>query len=267
MLQAGTSLACRTCPIRGRGVCGSLSEAELAQIERVREPARRVAPGCDVFSQGEPCDEVFNILGGWVFLYELLEDGRRQILGFALPGDFIGFRPGGGVSTFGAQAIVAVDLCVLPRDRLLAFIQQHPGLALRVMAMLSSDEQRAYERLTSIGRKTALERMATLLLELFCRVRRRAPRVPGEQLRIPLTQPLIADATGMTPVHTNRMLQELRQRGIIDYGNGLFSILDPARLFEVAGIDPAHCPWPDRHGGLRDRAASDDGRQACRPGH
>jgi hypothetical protein len=67
--------------------------------------------------------------------------------------------------------------------------------------------------------------------------------VPGEELRMPLTQPLIADATGLTPIHTNRMLGELRHRGIIDYGNGLFRILDPERLFEAAGIDPEMCPW------------------------
>lgn len=245
MPRTGTTLAsgCHSCPIRANGLCGSLSEAELDHIEMVREPPRRIAPGRDLFSQGEPCDEVFNILGGWAFLYELLEDGRRQILNFALPGDFIGFRPGGRASTFGAQAIVHVDLCVIPKRRLMAFVHEHPALALRLMSMLSCDEQMAYERLTSIGRKTALERMAALLLELFYRLQRRAPRVPGESLRIPLTQTLIADATGLTPVHTNRMLQELRQRGIIDYGNGLFRILDPQRLFDVAGVDPAMCPW------------------------
>lgn len=245
MIRTGSSLAggCHSCPIRTHGLCSSLSETELSDIELVREAPRHIPPGRDLFSQGEPCDEVFNILDGWAFLYELLEDGRRQIVNFALPGDFVGFRPGGGASTFGAQAIVPVDLCVIPRRRLLAFVHEHPGLALRLMVMLSSDEQLAYERLTSIGRKTALERMAALLLELFYRLRRRAPQVPGELLRIPLTQTLIADATGLTPVHTNRMLQELRQRGVIDYGNGLYRILAPERLFEIAGVDPAMCAW------------------------
>jgi CRP/FNR family transcriptional regulator, anaerobic regulatory protein len=224
-------------------LCGALSDSELSHMEILREPPRRIAPGRDLFSQGEPCDDVFNILDGWAFLYELLEDGRRQILNFALPGDLVGFRPGGRESTFGAQAIGHVDLCVIPRRRLMAFVHEHPDLALRLMSMLSSDEQLAYERLTSIGRKTALERMAALLLELFYRVQRRAPLVPGELLKIPLTQTIIADATGLTPVHTNRMLGELRQRGIIDYGNGLFLILDPERLFEVAGVDPAMCAW------------------------
>lgn len=245
MMRIGTNLAsrCHSCPIRSIGLCSELSESELIHMEALRAPPRRIAPGRDLFSQGEPCDEVFNILDGWAFLYELLEDGRRQILNFVLPGDFVGFRPGGRVSVFGAQAIGPVDLCVIPRRHLMAFMHDHSPLALRLMSMLSSDEQLAYERLTSIGRKTALERMAALLLELFYRLQRRAPQVPGELLKIPLTQTLIADATGLTPVHTNRMLKELRQRRIIDYGNGLFRILDPERLFEVAGVDPGVCAW------------------------
>jgi CRP/FNR family transcriptional regulator, anaerobic regulatory protein len=249
MLRTGThsAIGCHVCPIKTHGLCGSLSEAELSELEMVREPPRRIAPGCDLFSQGEPCDEVFNILDGWAFLYELLEDGRRQIVNFALPGDFVGFRTRGGASTFGAQAIIPVDLCVIPRRRLLTFAHEHPPLALRLISMLSSDEQLAYERLTSIGRKTALERMAALLLELFYRLRRRAPLVPGELLKIPLTQTLIADATGLTPIHTNRMLRELRQRRVIEYGNGLYRILAPDRLFEIAGVDPAMCAWNRRH--------------------
>lgn len=256
MIRPGTNLAsgCRSCPIKTHGLCSPLSDAELSDIELMREAPRRVAPGCDLFSQGEPCDEVFNILGGWAFLYELLEDGRRQIVNFALPGDFIGFQTGGRVSIFGAQAIVPVDLCVIPKRRLVAFVHEHPGLALRLMSLLSNDEQLAYERLTSIGRKTALERMAALLLELFYRLQRRAPQVPGELLKIPLTQTLIADATGLTPIHTNRMLQELRQRGVIDYGNGLYRILNPEQLFEIAGVDPAMCAWSTAMGGREPHA-------------
>ncbi|MBI2236766.1 MAG: Crp/Fnr family transcriptional regulator [Magnetospirillum sp.] len=237
---------CHACPIRGRGLCGTLSEQDLAALARVREAPRRVAPGRDLFSQGEPADEVFNILDGWAFLYELLDDGRRQILRFAIPGDLVGLRIAGGVSQFGAQAIDHVVLCVIPRRRLMGFAHEHPGVALRLMSMLSSDEQLAYERITSIGRKTALERISSLLLELFYRLRHRPPQVTGEELRLPLTQPLIADATGLTPIHTNRMLGELRHRGIIDYGNGLFRILDPVGLFEAAGVDPDLCAWsPD----------------------
>lgn len=245
MKRTVNSANCLACPIRSHGLCSPLSEIELAQMESVREPLRQVMPGADLFSQGEPCDEVFNIVRGWAFVYEMLEDGRRQIVNFALPGDVIGFQIGEKVSVFGAQAIDHVELCAIPRRRLVAFAREHPNLALRLLSILSNDELFAYERLTAIGRKTALERMAALLLELFYRLQRRAPEVSGELLKIPLTQTLIADATGLTPVHTNRMLQELRQKGVIDYGNGLFRILDPVRLFVIAGVDPDMCAWSE----------------------
>lgn len=243
MIRADTAQGCRACRIRGRGLCGALSEADLPEIEKLREMPRRVGAGQDLFAQGEPLDEVFNILDGWACLYEILEDGRRQIIQFSIPGDLVGFSADGRPSTFGAQAIGPVDLCVIPRQRLMAFASENPRLALSLVAMLSMDEHLAYERITSIGRKTALERISSMLLELFFRVKHRAPDVRGEELRLPLTQPLIADATGLTPIHTNRMLGELRNLGIIDYGNGLFRILDPQRLFQVAGIDPEFCPW------------------------
>lgn len=240
---ATSARGCRTCPIRTRGVCSTLSASGLETIERMRDIPRRLAAGQDVFRQGEPLDDVFNILDGWAILYEILEDGRRQIIRFAIPGDLVGFRAGSHASMFGAQAISAVELCVIPRRRLMALAHDNADFALRLVTMLSIDEHLAYERITSIGRKTALERIAALLLELFYRLSHRAPSARGEELRIPLTQPLIADATGLTPIHTNRMLGELRSRRIIDYGNGLFRILDPGRLFAVAGIDPEMCPW------------------------
>lgn len=231
---------CQTCFTRGASVCRRLTDAELSAAGAVN---RLVAPGQDVFSQGEPCGDVFTILEGWVILYELLEDGRRQILEFCLPGDVIGFCPNGRAPFFGAQAIGQVELCAIPRRRLLDLAQRCPDFAFDLLCLFAQDESQAYERLTAIGRKTAEERVATLLLELFYRVRRRAPQEAGESLKIPLTQTHIADALGLTPVHTNRTLGLLRQKGVIDYANGLFHILAPAKLFAIAGVDAATCPW------------------------
>ncbi len=231
---------CHGCPMRGCGVCRTLSNADMSSIGIV---GRAVPAGQDLFSQGERCGDVFNILDGWVFLYELLEDGRRQILQFGLPGDFIGLRPSGRASFFGAQALSRVSLCAIPRHRLLDLARHRPELAFELVRIVASEESQAYERLTALGRKTALERVATLLLELFYRIRRRAPQTAGEILRIPVTQTHLADALGLTPVHVNRTLGVLRQRGVIDYGNGLFHILAPHRLFEIAGIDADTCPW------------------------
>lgn len=236
----GASL-CQACPHRHGGLCRALWECGAEQ-GGIRIARRTVPAGKDLFCQGEACDEAFNVISGWIFLYELLEDGRRQILQFALPGDLVGFHPGKSVLPFGAQAVGPAEVCTVPVARLMDAARHHPDVALGLACRLSADEELAYGRLTSVGRKSALERCASLLLELFYRLRRRAPEAPGETLRIPVTQAHIADALGLTPVHTNRTLSLLRQQGIIDYGHGVFHILAPDRLFAVAGVNPAI--WP-----------------------
>ncbi len=235
------AFGCPAGPRRACGICRSLSAADRLSL---RVAGRSLAAGQDVFSQGEECGEVFTIVEGWVFLYELLEDGRRQILQFGLPGDFIGLRPGGRPSGFGAQAIGPVRLCVMPRHQLLELARRRPQLACDLLGIFARGEAQTYERLTALGRKTALERVATLLLELFCRIRRRAPDMAGEILRLPLTQIHIADALGLTPVHVSRTLGVLRQAGILAFGGGTFRILAPDRLVAIAGIDADTCPWP-----------------------
>jgi CRP-like cAMP-binding protein len=230
---------CRRCPSRDCGLCRAASSSDPTLLQGMRLGRRTVPTGADLFRQGDACGEAFNIVDGWAFLYELLEDGRRQILQFALPGDLIGFQPGERAFPFGAQALGSVEVCVVPMARLMAAARHHGELALGLACMLSNEGALAYGRLTSVGRKTAQERCASLLLELFTRLRRRAPEAPGETLRIPLTQTHIADALGLTPVHINRTLSLLRQKGVIDYGQGVFHILDPDRLLAIAGTSPA----------------------------
>ncbi len=233
--EAFAAAGCAACPVRAEGLCRHLSVDDRSLLHIA---PRHVGPGSDLFYQGEPSDEVFRIREGWAFLYELLEDGRRQIVQFVLPGDLVGFHPEVTAPSFGAQAVNSMELCVIPRLRLVEVAHRRPNIAYQLACMFSHDEARAYDRLTSVGRKTAIERIASLLLELFYRLRRRAPEAPGEMLKLPLTQTHIADALGLTPVHTNRTLALLRQKGVIDYGNGLFHILAPAKLFAIAGIDP-----------------------------
>ncbi len=232
---------CQSCGLREGGFCATLTDADLAMLGGI---GRALAAGGEVFAQGEICGDVFHIRAGWVFLCELLDDGRRQILHFGVPGDLIGFHGHGRASFFGAQALTRVDLCVFSRQRLLDLVRRRPEVAVALLCQLADEESQIYERLTALGRKNAVERIATLLLELFCRIRRRAPQVPGETVKIPLTQTHIADAAGLTPVHTSRTLAVLRHSGVIDYGNGVLHILAPDRLFAIAGIDAATCPWP-----------------------
>jgi CRP-like cAMP-binding protein len=191
----------------------------------------------DLFRLGERRDELYHLVDGWVFLYDLLQDGRRQILHFALPGALLGLYSD-SVAPYGAQALTDAAVGVIPHTNLGPLVEEHPGVGLRLAWMVWRERNLAYEHLSSIGRRTARERVARSLLELFVRYRMQWPSYRADEMHLPLTQEHIADATGLTGVHVNRILRELRKAGIVEFHYRRLRILNPDKLVDVAGISP-----------------------------
>lgn len=179
---------------------------------------------------------IFRIVEGWACRYRLLPDGRRQITGLYLPGDYcepywaLGRRP--------CQPVVA--LTNVRATRLPCRIPELPQGEEHQQAFWQSlmnmiDRQTNW--LVTLGRRTALERLAHLLLELFERMRR-AGLTYGQQCAMPLTQMEIADLTGLTPVHVNRTLQAMRTKGLVELQSKWLRIPDLAELRDIAGLAP-----------------------------
>lgn len=230
---------CATCQARVGGLCEGYGPDVLHVIAGHKAGDRRVKAGQDLLSLGEPCDAIYNLVDGWVFLYELLEDGRRQILDFALPGAVLGFHPAHGqMMTYGAQALTDTVVCVIPHKSLEPLSRRRPEIGLRLAALMSRDRNLSFAHLTSMGRQSARERVARLLLELFVRCRSRWPGHRIEEMYLPLTQEHIGDATGLTGVHVNRVLADLKKDGILKFCYRRLSILDPDKLVDVAGVNP-----------------------------
>lgn len=174
---------------------------------------------------------LFQLLEGWACKYRLLSDGRRQITALFLPGDFC--EPQWALGRLPSQPIVALTNV---RAR---------KAACQLPAIGSGDAQSAFwknfidgfERqanwLVTLGRRTAMERLAHLLLELFERMRQ-SGLAYGQQCALPLTQMDIADLTGLTPVHVNRTLQMMRSRGLIELQSKWLRIPDVRALREAA---------------------------------
>lgn len=208
-------------------------------IPRYRSGDRTIEAGRDLFSIGSTGKTIFNLLDGWVALYMLLEDGRRQIVQFALPGAVIGILPSWRAqSTFGAQALTDAVVSVIPTSMITSLSRKEPEITMRLAQSLARDCSLAFEHLTSVGRRSARERIAHLLLELFTRYRAQWPGNRIEEMVLPLTQEQIGDATGLTFVHVNRVLSTLRKERIVEFHYRRLRILNPDRLVEVAGIDP-----------------------------
>ena len=224
--------------MRNEALCAPLSDGEIAVVEHFKSGNRTVSAGADLYSQDENSTELYTLLDGWVCLYQILEDGRRQILDFALPGAFLGFQPDlNAPSSHSAYCLTDIAVCVFPRDNLFDLFRAHPELALRMAWITARDGALAREHLTNVGRRSARERVAHLLLELFYRVSRKSGMKNNSSIDLPLTQEHIADALGLTTVHVNRTLRGLRQAELLDIQGRTLTVRDPDMLAEIAGFD------------------------------
>lgn len=237
--SANIHVDCETCQARMNGLCKGYDADVLRVMAGHKSCDRRVKAGQDLFRLDEPCDAIYNLVDGWLFRYNLLADGRRQILDFALSGAVLGFHPDyAQTMTYGVQALTDAVVCVIPRKSLGLMSRWHPEIALRLASIMAQDCSLAFDHLTSIGRRSARERVAHLILELFVRCRSRWPGHLVEEMHLPLTQEHIGDATGMTGIHVNRVLGNLKTDGIVEFCYRRLSILDPDKLVDAAGIDP-----------------------------
>ena len=206
---------------------------------RYKSVDREFKAGCDLFRLGEDGQAIYGLVEGWVALYSLREDGRRQILQFALPGTVLAFAPRrDSVLNYSAQALTDAVVCIVSHENLGQLSRDCPEIGLQIAGLISQDRSLAYDHLSSIGRRSARERVAHLLLELFLRSRLRWPGYRSEEMHLPLTQEHIGDATGLTGVHVNRVLRDLRTQGILEFRYRRLRILDPDKLADVGGIDP-----------------------------
>ncbi len=232
---------CRACSARAHhGLCAECPLDKPCALRRHKSAERELKAGQDLFSLGEPCDSIYNLNKGWVMLYHLSLDGRRQILHFALPGAVLGYHPAGGaMMTFGAQALTDIAVTAVPHKALPGIVDQQHQLGLRLAWLVARDRALALDHVASLARHSARERVAHLLLNLFVRYRAQWPGSQIEEMHLPLTQEHIGDATGLTFVHVNRVLRDLRKDGILQFHYRRLRILDPDRLLDVAGLDPS----------------------------
>ncbi len=221
----------------------------LAIAERFATGHRNVLAGQEIYAEGEPCDDLYIVTDGWVFQHQILEDGRRQILDFALPGALLGFQSDSrGEMPHTAEALTAVTVAVIPRDRLGEMFAREPQFAIRVVSAAAGALNTAYESLTDVGRRTAREAVAHLLLRQFTRICARHPQTAGAPIPFPLTQEHIGDALGLTAVHVCRTLRALREENVLRLCGGSLTVIDPEALAEIVGsvIEIEEFP-PPRH--------------------
>lgn len=201
---------------------GSLSAATTLQ---------KVKAGKTLFAEGDDASAVFEVVQGILKLYKLLPDGRRQIMGFVSTDKLIGFSDE-DVYLYTAEAVTDVSLCRYSKAQFDRLFDEAPGFARRVLAARSQDLHSAQDQMLLLGRKTAVERIATFLLHL---AKLQLASSGGTSLYVPMTRCDIADYLGLTIETVSRTFSKLKRDRIINLPEAVrVTVVNRDRLEELA---------------------------------
>ena len=232
MTEKLKSVSCHDCPIRKLETFRSFEKTELDFISGFKTGELSADAGATILVEGSHSAHLFTLLSGWAFRYKTLEDGRRQILNFALPGDLVGLQGSvAGEMQHSVEALTPLSLCVFEKQRLREVFTGHPELAYDITWIAAREERILDEHLLSVGRRSALERAAYLLA--FLDQRSAAAGMKSDR-RLPLNQQHVADTLGLSAVHTNKTLRRLRLAGLIELDGGRLRIGELGQLQRLA---------------------------------
>ncbi|MDQ3139114.1 MAG: Crp/Fnr family transcriptional regulator [Pseudomonadota bacterium] len=214
----------------------ALTAQEQDALASLEEQERSYRRGATVRREHDAARELFIVQKGWLHSCVLLGNGSRQIMRFHFPGDIVGLSSlAFGQSSDSITAVTDITLCPFDKDKLATLFERHPRLAALIFTLSVAERVSLADRLASIGRTSARERVASLICEIVARLRIK----DGAELKefsIPLTQEEIGDATGLTAVHVNRMMRGLVDDGLIGRTGNTIAMIDESRLAQEANF-------------------------------
>lgn len=214
-------------------------EEAIALLD-LKSASRSIRAGQELISEGRRCQAIFVILDGIAIRYRILRDGQRQILNFVLPGDFAGVtscRFDNALYT--VRTLSPMVVAPIPLAKMVALLDSNPRLAAKLFWSFACEAAILGEHLIAIGRRSAQERVAHLLLELFSRLRL-VGLADERSFRLPLTQEMISDALGLSIPYVNRVLHQLRDAGLVRIKDQLIVIENLEELSSLADFEHAY---------------------------
>ena len=229
---------CSNCPIHYRAICAQCEPDELRLLEEIKYYRSFVA-GQTVIWAGDRMDFVASVVTGVATLTKTMEDGRTQMVGLMLPSDFVG-RPGRDTTPYNVTAVTDLLMCCFRKKQFEAMMIRTPHIAHRLLAMTLDELDAAREWMLLLGRKTAREKIASLLAIIARRDAELVKPVPSKRAAfdLPLTRSAMADYLGLTLETVSRQISALRQDDVITL-QGLRRVVVPDldRLLAEAGSD------------------------------
>lgn len=235
------SRLCDACDSRSNNLCGKMNAAQFPRLT-ARTDKLRIEAGVVFIVEGDPASHFFSLTSGAAMLFKLMQDGRRQITGFARKDDFLGLAAGDRYA-FSAEAIGLVVLCRHSRSTMQTLLREAPEPALRLQALTSNELMLAHEQMLLLGRKTARERLASFLLSEL--LRQNGQSFVPLTLDLPMRRTDIADYLGLTTETVCRAFSWLKKELIVSaLTKKDVSVLDVDRLRVVADGLPVRMWWP-----------------------
>lgn len=229
---------CADCPIRHRAVCARCDADELEQLDAIKY-YRSYEAGQPVIWSGDQMSFVGSVVTGIASLTQTMEDGRTQMVGLLLPSDFVG-RPGRDGAAYDVVATTDLVMCCFRKKPFEDLMERTPHIAHRLLEMTLDELDAAREWMLVLGRKTAREKIASLLAII---ARRNAALTPGgdtdtAEFDLPLTREAMADYLGLTLETVSRQMSALKRDGVIQLaGKRHVTVPDMTRLLDEAGTD------------------------------
>lgn len=228
------ALECAHCAVRGRAVCSALSEHEMETLDRATQHLRCSA-GSTLVRAGDARQYVYTLTSGVLRMVRTLADGRRQVAGFVLPGDYVGLT-GTPQHRHDIEALVDSQVCRTPVADMRAIRERYPHLERKLLQRTSMELAAAQDTGLALARLQPGERLAHFLLRLAARSTQ--PGLPGDTVALPMGRGDIADHLGLTMETVSRTFTKLKQQRLIALPQlHLVQILDYPGLRRLAGDD------------------------------
>jgi CRP/FNR family transcriptional regulator, anaerobic regulatory protein len=228
-------IPCGECPLRRTGAFSGNTTEEINFIQSFKRGEVQLKAGNLLVREGVISGELHTLLRGWAFRYRTLGNGKRQILNFLLPGDFVGLQERlGSQSNSGVEVLTDAVFCRFSSERLWDLYRNHPSLGFDITWIAAHEELIVDENLVSVGQRSAAQRIAMLVIHLFKRAESVGLKDADGTVPFPVTQQHMADALGLSLVHTNKTLAQLTVHGTFRISNARLTIGKPAVLNRLA---------------------------------
>lgn len=233
--EAAIPATCQNCTVRRSGICAVLTGKELNKLSGQSRHTSH-GPGEPLAVESDEATCYANIIDGVVKLSRVLQDGRQQLVGLQFPSDLMG-RLYAEENLLTAEAASDVEVCRMPRATLERLVESSPDLKQRLLDQSLADLDQAREWMVTLGRKTAAERVASLLVLIAERTVGRAKMLKGRVVfDLPLVRADMADFLGLTIETVSRQISKLRNEGIVEIsGHRHVEVPDIERLRRRAG--------------------------------